>query len=97
MTPVMTQTQLKEAQAPIRMVTTIEKAGVHYQVFAGQWPAWSKQVPFKAKRGCRAGGIAFQSAAREQAAFADELVRLVELGEAIDHVFEASGEGARRF
>lgn len=84
----MTPTQLREAQVPVRMVTTIDLDGVHYQVFSGLFPIWAKFVPFKAKRAYRAGGPAFRSAARAQEAFADECCRLLELGEAIKTRFE---------
>jgi hypothetical protein len=84
----MTPGQLHEAQAPVRMVTTIEKDGVHYQVFSGLFPVWAKFVPFKAKSAYRAGGKAFRSAARQQEAFSRECVDLLNLGEAIKTRFE---------
>lgn len=84
----MTPTQLHEAQAPVRTVTTIEKDGVHYQVFSGLFPVWAKFVPFRSRVGYRAGGKMFRDAAREQEREAAKIGDLLKLGDAIKARFE---------
>jgi hypothetical protein len=84
----MTPGQLREAQSPVRMVTTVEADGVCYQVFSGLFPIWAKFVPFKRRAAYRPGGPMFRAAARAQEAFAAECVDLLKLGEAIKTRFE---------
>jgi hypothetical protein len=70
------------------MVTTLEADGVHYQVFSGLFPIWSRFVPFKRRSGYRPGGPMFRAAARQQESFAAECIDLLKLGEAIKTRFE---------
>lgn len=77
--------QKRPPQLPVVMRTTRDETGIDYEVMVGDGNpsaydgedltgVWSTRRDFSQRPECRAGGAAFQYAAREQQRIADEWV-----------------------
>lgn len=73
----------------VRMVSTVKKAGVLYEVYIGPWIQWSKFVLFGKRKRYQPGGSEFRRAAREQETAAKAAVDLIEVGAFLDKAAES--------